>query len=89
MGIESYAKLIPADVRRLRLLTDADPIAHANTVTSDPRMMLLAEVWYTYIEPNKARSYCPVCLENIRSSMRAIKPFLIQLETASQSLAQL
>jgi hypothetical protein len=89
MSLDNYARQIPAEVRRRRLLTDADPIGTAFSVSSDPRMLLLAEIWYTYIEPGKERSYCPVCLANILTNMKEIRPILIELERAAQTLALL
>jgi hypothetical protein len=86
MTIHDLAKRIPAEVRSQRLLTEADPIMNANAVSTDPQMILLAEIWYSYIEPYADRSYCPVCLNNILRNMRAMRPELQQLESVSQTL---
>ncbi len=85
----SIVNRIPREVRRLRILNEIDPIAHAMPNNSNQNMMLLAEIWYTFIEPHKERSYCPICLSNILESFRMLKADLIELEKQYQLLERL
>lgn len=89
MTARDLAMRIPAEVRSQRLLTEADPIITANATATDPKMILIVEVWYAYIEPFAERSYCPVCIANILSNMRKMREYLIELETNYQTLKQL
>lgn len=85
----TIAQRIPREVRRLRILNAADPIANALPNSSNPHMMLLAEIWYTFIEPHKERRYCGICLTNILENFRALKADLIELEKQYQLLLNL
>lgn len=85
----SIASRIPREVRQRRILNTSDPIAKAMPSSSNPDMMLLAEIWYTFIEPHKARNYCSVCLTNILENFRALKADLIELEKQYQLLLKL
>lgn len=80
---------IPDRIRSERLLTADDPIANAKANELDPRMMLLSKIWFEYIEPNKTPSNCPLCLNNILSSFRNLKPALMELEVSYQKLQYL
>ena len=83
------ARRIPNEVRHLRLLTASDPITNALPNSSNHHMMLLAEVWYTFIEPYKERNYCPICLANILENFKQMKADLFQLEKEYQLLIKL
>lgn len=89
MNSYTIAKRIPDIIRQKRLLTETDPIAQAIASSNNPQMMLLAEVWYTFIEPHKERMYCGVCLANILENFRALKQDLIRLESEYQLLQKL
>lgn len=83
MNLRQTAAKIPAIIRRERLLTPEDPIYNAVAAVTNQNMMLLAEIWYSYIEPNKDRGYCPVCLTNIKNNFQSLQPELIELEKES------
>lgn len=83
------ASRIPLEVRQLRILSDSDPISHAMPTSSNPHMMLLAEIWYAFIESHKEKSYCPICLANILQNFREMKADLIELENEYQLLSKL
>lgn len=89
MNAADIAKRIPDRVRSERLMTEADPIASAIPVASNYHMLLLIEVWHTYIEPHKPRGICPVCLDNILKGFRSMKPALLELEKQYQLLNRL
>jgi len=80
MGIRETAKRIPDKVRSLRIITEDDPIGKAIPSSSNYEMMLLAEIWYEFVEPNKEKAYCPICLDNILTKFRIMKDTLIELE---------
>lgn len=80
MLIKELAKRIPDKVRSQRIVTISDPILYALPNQFNPHMMMLAEIWYEFIETNKERSYCPVCLSNILNNYRQMKQALIDLE---------
>lgn len=86
MNLRTVALKIPPIIRSQRLLTQRDPILNAIPVMSNDNMSLLAEVWYTYIEPNGSKGYCPVCLQNIRNNFLSLRPVLIDLENESTLL---
>ena len=77
---------IPEKVRSERLLTDADPIENAKPNSLDANMMLLSKIWFAYIEPHKESSNCPLCLNNIISGFRNLKPALMELEAFKQKM---
>jgi hypothetical protein len=79
-GLKETARLIPDKVRSLKLITDADPISNAIAVSSNYDMMELAEIWYTFIEPHKEKTYCPICLNNILNNFKNMRSVLIELE---------
>jgi len=85
----TIARRIPTQVRQLRILNANDPIGNAMPNSSNHHMMLLAEIWYTFIEPHKEKNYCHVCLANILEKFRQIKADLIQLENEYQLLTKL
>ena len=85
----TIASRIPHSVRQLRILTAADPIMHAQPNSSNLHMMLLAAIWYTFIEPHKEKSYCPICLANILQNFKAMKADLLALEKQDQLLSKL
>lgn len=89
MGIKEVAKRIPDKVRSLRLITEADPISNALQSSADYNMMLLAEIWYEFIEPHKEKSYCPVCLGNILNNFKNMRDVLIELEKEYQTINSL
>lgn len=76
----SSATKIPDRIRSERLLTEADPIANAQANQFDKHMQVLSKIWYAYIEPEKEYTNCPICLNNILQSFRALKPKLLELE---------
>ena len=85
----TIASRIPHSVRQLIILTPTDPINSAMPNSSNPHMMLLAEMWYTFIEPHKEKSYCPICLANILQNFKAMKADLLALEKQDQLLSKL
>lgn len=87
--IKEIAKKIPDEVRSLRILTPENPIFNATNSLINPHMKLLADVWYTFIEPNKDRSTCPICLENILTNFGQMQETLIELEEDYQKLKML
>lgn len=86
MTIKLICTKIPDEVRSLLLLSKKEPILHATNTLNDPNMRVLADVWYEYIEPEKERGTCPICLENIRTNFRQMHSTLVQLEEEYQKL---
>jgi hypothetical protein len=84
--IKDIAKKIPDEVRSLRILTENNPIFNATNSINSHHMILLTDVWYTFIEPNKERSTCPICLENILTNFIQMQEILIELEQDYQKL---
>lgn len=84
--LKTLAMQIPEKVRSERLLTDADPIENAKPNNLDPNMMILSKIWFAYIEPHKEASNCPLCLNNIISGFRNLKPALMELEAFKQKM---
>ena len=76
----STASKIPDRIRSERLLTESDPIANAQANQFDKHMQVLSKIWYAYVEPEKEYTNCPICLNNILQSFRALKPKLMELE---------
>lgn len=87
--LKTLALQIPDKIRSERLLTDADPIANAKATENDANMQLLAKIWFTYIEPHKEFSTCPICLTNILSSFKNLKPALMEIEVDYQKIQHL
>lgn len=87
--LKNLAMQIPDRIRSERLLTDADPIKNAKANSMDENMILLSKIWFTYIEPHKEASNCPLCLNNILSSFQNLKPALMELEESFQKLEYL
>lgn len=89
-ALKTYAKRIPHQVRSERILTGYDPIQNAVPVQANPHMLLLFEVWFTFIEPTKEKKYnCPVCLQNVLNNFREMKGDLIELEREYQLLKRI
>lgn len=84
--LKNMAMKIPDRIRSERIMTEQDPIANAQPNELDKQMQLLAKIWFAYIEPHKEPTSCPICLSNILSSFRNLKPALIELETTYQKL---
>lgn len=84
--LKTLAMQIPDRIRSERLLTEDDPIKNAKANTMDEHMILLSKIWFTYIEPHKEASNCPLCLNNVLSSFRNLKPALMELEVSYQKL---
>lgn len=78
--LKNLALRIPDKIRSERLLTDEDPIANAKNHLTDANMRLLSKVWFAYIEPDKDPSDCPICLNNIISGFKNLKPHLKEIE---------
>lgn len=87
--IREIAKKIPDNVRSNLLLTEDDPIFHAQPNQHNPEMITLARVWFDFIEPNKEFTLCSICLNNILTSFRQMKSDLIELENEYQKLKSL
>lgn len=87
--LKTLAMNIPDRIRSERLLTEADPIENAKPNELDENMMLLSKIWFAYIEPHKEPTTCPLCLSNILSSFRNLKPALMELEASYQKLEYL
>ena len=87
--LKNLALQIPDKIRSERLLTDADPIANAKASENDSNMQLLSKVWFAYIEPHKEASNCPLCLANIISSFKNLKPMLMEIEIDYQKYKHL
>lgn len=88
MSFSSAAK-IPDRIRSERLLVESDPIKNAQANQFDRHMQVLTKIWYAYVEPEKEYTNCPICLNNILQSFRALKPKLIELERDYQTLKSL
>lgn len=86
MNLRDLAKKIPDGVRGQRILTSADPIHNATPAAHDQSMMLLAEIWYTWVDPSAIKAYCPICLDNLLKNFRAIYDDLIDLEKEYNTL---
>lgn len=86
MSLTTIAAQIPDRIRSERLMTEDDPIANAKPNSHDANMKILQTIWYEYIEPHKEPTGCPICLQNILSSFRNLKPALRELETNYQKL---
>lgn len=87
--IKDLALRIPDRIRSERLLIEADPIANAKNSMTDPNMQLLSKVWFQYIEPHKEASDCPICLTNIISGFKNLKPHLKEIEKSYQMIKAL
>ena len=87
--LKNLALQIPDRIRSERLLTESDPIANAKASETDANMQLLSKVWFAYIEPHKEASNCPLCLSNILSSFKNLKPALMEIEVDYQKLNHL
>lgn len=78
---------IPSAVRDLKLLTDAEPILIATSSSKDKNMLMLAKIWYEFIEPLSEKNYdCPKCMATILSSWKELRPTLIELSLEEQML---
>lgn len=90
MSIKRLCSLIPNDVRSELLITTDDPIYNAIPVRDNKEMMLLARIWYEFIEPNKDKEFnCSICLQNILTNFRQMKSSLIELENEYRMLKEL
>ncbi|MGB3452952.1 MAG: hypothetical protein WBA59_03900 [Moheibacter sp.] len=83
--IKNIAKKIPGNVRA-EILSESDPIANAHANASNENMMFLAKAWYEFIEPTKEMTNCTICLNNILTSFRQMKPYLVELENEKRLL---
>lgn len=84
------ARKIPQKVRDERILTDLDPISIATPSAKDKNMMMLAKIWYEFIEPLSERNFdCPKCMAGILSNYKQLKPTLIQLSQEEQMISSL
>lgn len=86
--IKSIALKIPTNVRA-EILTASDPISNAYANANNSHMMFLAKVWYEFIEPHRQFSTCPICLNNILTSFKQMKPYLVELENERILLEQI
>lgn len=78
---------IPKVVREDKLLSDSEPILNATASVKDKNMLMLAKIWYEFIEPLSEKNYdCPKCLAGILSSWRELRPTLINLSKEEQML---
>lgn len=78
---------IPKVVREDKLLSDLEPILNATASVKDKNMLMLAKIWYEFIEPLSEKNYdCPKCLAGILSSWRELRPTLINLSKEEQML---
>lgn len=86
MFIKNLAKKIPDKVRSEILLTEKDIIENAVASASNPNMQTLLKIWHKFIEPHKEMVSCPICLGNILTNFKQLKPYLIELENDYQKL---
>lgn len=80
MDIKLFCKKIPDKVRSQRIFTVKNPILFAVPSEVNYEMMLLADIWYEFIEPFKQRSFCPLCMKNILDNYKTMYPDLCELE---------
>lgn len=80
MDIRAFCSKIPDKVRSQRIFTNKNPILHAVPSDLNYEMMLLADIWYEFIEPFKEKSYCPICMKNILENYKTMYLELCQLE---------
>lgn len=78
MSIKIFAAKIPDEVRSEML--KADLINQAILSSSDPKMNLLLDIWHDYIEPNKEKSHCVFCMQNIIGNFKTMLPILVEME---------
>lgn len=78
---------IPTVVRENKLISDSEPILNATASVKDKNMLMLAKIWYEFVEPLSEKNYdCPKCLASILSSWRELRPTLIDLSKEEQIL---
>lgn len=84
------AKKVPTQVRELKILTEENPVYTATANKSDKNMMMLAKVWYEFIEPNAERNYnCNICMNNILNGWKELFPALKELSIEHKLLESL
>ena len=89
MSIKNIAARIPHEVRNQILLTEDDIIFNAVSVWENPKMQILLKIWHQFIEPQKEMTQCPICIGNVLTNFRQMKPYLIELENEYQKLEKL
>lgn len=87
--LKEIASKIPDNVRSSLLITDTDPIYNASANQNNENMIILARIWYEFIEPDKEFTKCAICLTNILTNFRQMKSDLVELENEYQQLKNL
>ena len=87
MTIRTIAKTIPIELRQFILKNGT--IDKAISVSSNPEMQTLLNVWHQFIEPNREVSNCPICIANILTNFKQMREDLVELEHEHQYLESL